>query len=145
MQPKPAIWPRTRFHGEDVLLQKHYVSKRSRRPKGVLAFLALDAGKRVFCYANAAVRKEDQNDEILRFVDYWKERTGHIPEELVFDSRLTTYQNLYQLDQLGMPFIDAATDRTDYYASRFGLQGALRCESAVSDSAYAHWRAHGEI
>jgi len=93
------------FHGEDALLQKHYVSKRSRRQKGVLAFLAQEAGKRVFCYANATVRKEDQNDEILRFIEYWKERTGHLPEELVFDSRLTTYQNLYQLDQLGIRFI----------------------------------------
>jgi hypothetical protein len=93
------------FHGEDALLQKHYVSKRSRRQKGVLAFLAQDDDKRVFCYANAAVRKEDQNDEVLRFVEYWKERTGHFPEELVMDSRLTTYSNLSRLDALGIDFI----------------------------------------
>jgi len=93
------------FHGEDALLQKHYISKRSRRQKGVLAFLAQDAGKRVFCYANAAVRKEDQNDEILRFIEYWRERTGHLPEELVFDSRLTTYRNLSRLNELGIEFI----------------------------------------
>jgi len=93
------------FHGEDALIEKHYVSKRSRRQKGVLAFLAQDAQKRVFCYANAAVRKQDQNDEILRFVDYWKQRTGHLPEELVFDSRLTTYQNLDKLNKLGIRFI----------------------------------------
>jgi len=93
------------FHGEDALLQKHYISKRSRRQKGVLAFLAQDADKRVFCYANAAVRKESQNDEILRFVEYWKQRTGHLPEELVFDSKLTTYRNLSRLNELGIPFI----------------------------------------
>jgi len=93
------------FHGEDALLQKHYISKRSRRQKGVLAFLAQDADKRVFCYANAAVRKETQNDEILRFVEYWKQRTGHLPEELVFDSKLTTYRNLSRLNELGIPFI----------------------------------------
>jgi len=93
------------FHGEDALLQKHYISKRSRRQKGVLAFLAQDADKRVFCYANAAVRKENQNDEILRFVAYWKQRTGHLPEELVFDSKLTTYRNLSRLNELGIPFI----------------------------------------
>jgi hypothetical protein len=46
-------------HGEDALLQKHYVSKRSRRQKGVL----------------------------------------------VFDSKLTTYRNLSQLNQLGIQFI----------------------------------------
>jgi hypothetical protein len=93
------------FHGEDALLQKHYISKRSRRQKGILAFLAQDADKRVFCYANAAVRKENQNDEILRFVEYWKQRTGHLPEELVFDSKLTTYRNLSRLNELGIPFI----------------------------------------
>ena len=31
------------FHGEDALVEKHYVSKRSRRQKGILAFLAQDA------------------------------------------------------------------------------------------------------
>lgn len=93
------------FHGEDALLQKHYVSKRSRRQKGVLAFLAQDADKRVFCYGNAALRKEDQNDEILRFVEYWKQRTGHLPEELVFDSKLTTYKNLSRLNEMGIRFI----------------------------------------
>ncbi|MGH8220673.1 MAG: transposase [Steroidobacteraceae bacterium] len=93
------------FHGEDALLQKHYVSKRSRRQKGVLAFLAQDAEKRVFCYGNAALRKEQQNDEILRFIEYWKQRTGHLPEELVFDSKLTTYKNLSRLNELGIQFI----------------------------------------
>ena len=28
------------FHGDDALIEKHYVSKRSRRQKGILAFLA---------------------------------------------------------------------------------------------------------
>ena len=67
------------FHGEDALIEKHYVSKRSRRQKGILAFLAQDAETRVFCYANGELRKDEQNDEILRFVRFWKERTGRYP------------------------------------------------------------------
>ncbi len=93
------------FHGEDALVQKHYVSKRSRRQKGVLAFLAQDASTRVFCYANAQIRQQDRNDEILRFVEFWKERTGRLPQELIFDSQLTTYLNLKQLNQWGIQFI----------------------------------------
>jgi hypothetical protein len=93
------------FHGEDALLQKHYVSKRSRRQKGVLAFVAHDASTRVFCYANAQVRKEDRSDEILRFVEFWEARTGHRPEELIFDSQLTTYRHLSQLNQGGIQFV----------------------------------------
>jgi hypothetical protein len=109
------------FHGDDALVQKHYVSKRSRRQKGILAFLAQDADTRVFCYANAQVRKEDQNDEILRFVEFWKERTGHRPEELIFDSRLTTYANLSRLNQLGIEFMTlrrrSPTLLTEVYAT----------------------------
>jgi hypothetical protein len=93
------------FHGEDALMEKHYVSKRSRRQKGILAFVAQDAETRVFHYANGQVRKADQNDEILRFVEFWNKRTGRLPEELVFDSKLTTYANLNRLNQMGIEFI----------------------------------------
>ncbi len=96
------------FHGEDALVEKHYVSKRSRRQKGILAFLAQDGEKRFFCYANSDLRKAQQDDEILRFVRFWKQRTGKLPEELIFDSKLTTYANLDRLNKLdrqGVKFI----------------------------------------
>jgi hypothetical protein len=93
------------FHGEDALVEKHYVSKRSRSQKGMLAFLAQDAETRVFCYANAELRKDQRDDEILRFVDFWKRRTGRLPEELIFDSKLTTYAKLNELNRLGIHFI----------------------------------------
>jgi len=93
------------FHGNDALVEKHYVSKRSRRQKGMLAFLAQDADTRVFCYANGDLGKDEQNDEILRFVEFWKQRTGHLPEELIFDSKLTTYANLHKLNRMGIQFI----------------------------------------
>jgi len=93
------------YHGDDALVEKHYISKRSRRQKGVLAFLAHDADTRVFCYARADLRKQDQADEILNFVAFWKKRTGRLPEEVIFDSRLTTYANLNRLNQQGVQFI----------------------------------------
>jgi transposase len=93
------------FHGEDALVEKHYVSKRSRRQKGILAFLAQDAERRMFCYGNVQIRKQEQNDEILRFVAFWKKRTGRLPQELVFDSKLTTYKTLNKLNRKDIPFI----------------------------------------
>ena len=92
-------------HGEDALVEKHDVSKRRRRQKGILAFLAQDADSRVFCYANAEVRKRDQPDARLRVVDFWNARTGTLPQELSFDSKLTTYANLKRLNQMGIAFI----------------------------------------
>jgi transposase len=93
------------FHGDDALMEKHYISKRSRKQKGILAFLAQDAGTRVFCYADCQVRAERHNDAILDFVAFWKKRTGHVPEELIFDSKLTTYAKLNQLNRDGIGFI----------------------------------------
>lgn len=93
------------FHGEDALVEKHYVSKRSRRQKGILAFLAQDGEQRFFCYANSDLRKEQQDDEVLAFVRFWKERTGAPPQELIFDSRLTTHANLSRLNRQGVQFI----------------------------------------
>ncbi len=93
------------FHGEEALVEKHYVTKRSRRQKGILAFVAEDAEQRVFCYGNTDLRKDEQADEILRFVDFWKARTGKLPEELIFDSKLTTYANLGRLNEIGIRFI----------------------------------------
>ncbi|MGA2186803.1 MAG: hypothetical protein ABSH47_27660 [Bryobacteraceae bacterium] len=86
-------------------LEKHYVSSRSRSQQGILVFLARDAEQRVFRYANAGVPKAGQSDEILRFIEYWESHTGARPEELIFDSQLTTHENLSRLNRQGIGFI----------------------------------------
>ena len=86
-------------------LGKHYVSRRSRSQKSVLVFLARDAQERVLCYSNAAIPRSQRVNEILRFVDFWKAQTGHPPEELVFDSQLTTYKNLRRLEDQEIRFL----------------------------------------
>jgi len=93
------------FHGDDALVEKHYVTKRSRRQKGILAFLAQDADNRVFCYVNGDLRKKDTAREILAFVSYWKDRTGAPPGEVIFDSQLTTHAALNELNAQGVRFI----------------------------------------
>jgi len=86
-------------------LEKHYVSSRSRSQQGILVFLARDATERVLCYSQAGIPKAQQPDEILRFVEFWTRHTGHPPEELVFDSQLTTYTNLHHLNTQGIRFM----------------------------------------
>jgi hypothetical protein len=87
------------YFGEEAVVEKHYVSMRSRRQKAVLVFFAQDAESKLFCYSNADLRKGEENDEIFRFVDFWKKQTGQNPPHLVFDSKLTTYANLSKLNQ----------------------------------------------
>jgi hypothetical protein len=90
---------------EEEPLEKHYVSSRSRSQKGILVFLARDATERVLCYSNAGITKSERAGEILRFVEFWKKHTGEVPSELVFDSQLTTYRNLSELNRRGLLFM----------------------------------------
>jgi hypothetical protein len=59
----------------------------------------------VLCYARAGITKGEQPAEILRCVEFWQQQTGTVPEELVFDSRLTTYAYLNRLNQRHIHFI----------------------------------------
>ncbi len=86
-------------------LERHYLSSRSRSQKGILVFLARDAAQGVLRYANAGVTKSEQAGEILQFVRFWKKHTGELPTELVFDSQLTTYEKLSDLNREGIFFI----------------------------------------
>jgi hypothetical protein len=93
------------YFGDDPFVEKHYVPRRSQRRKAVLAFLAQDAEGQVFCYSNADLRKGEESNEVLRFVEFWEKCYGERPKHLVFDSKLTTYPKLSALDKLDITFI----------------------------------------
>lgn len=93
------------FFGADEFVERHYLSKRSRSQKSILVFLAQDADSQVFCYSSANLLKREQPDEVLRFVEFWRKNSGRLPAELVFDSKLTTYKNLSQLNRMGITFM----------------------------------------
>jgi len=91
--------------GDDPVLEKHYVPRRSQRTRSVLTFFAEDAGTRTLVYANADLAKASQNREVIAFADHWHQVTGHDPALLIFDSKLTTQAVLAELDDRGIGFI----------------------------------------
>jgi transposase len=93
------------YYGEDPVIERHYVSMRSRRQKSILTFLAQDADGHAFCYANADLRKGEEAEEIFRFISFWEKTHGEKPRHLVFDSQLTTNANLARLDAMGITFM----------------------------------------
>src|SRR2546427_7785995 len=93
------------YYGEDPVVERHFVSARSRRQPSTLAFLAQDAAGRAFCSPHANLRKGEEAEEIFNFISFWKRTHGELPRHLVFDSRLTTYANLARLDKMGIAFI----------------------------------------
>jgi len=93
------------YYGQDPIIEKHYVSARSRSQPGMLVFLAQDEHSQTFCYANADLRKGEESEEIFRFIRFWEKAPGQLPRHLVFDSKLTTQANLARLDRLKIDFI----------------------------------------
>lgn len=92
-------------YGEKSTLEKNWFSQRGKAMKSALTFFAQDGDSQFINYANTDIRRKDAPREILNFVDYWLDIKGVINETLVFDSRLTNYQNLKQLDDLKVKFI----------------------------------------
>lgn len=93
------------YYGQDPVVEKHYVSARSRSQKSILVFLAQDDKSQTFCYSNADLRKGEEADEIFQFISFWEKAHGQKPRHLVFDSKLTTQANLARLDRMHIDFI----------------------------------------
>jgi transposase-like protein len=90
--------------GQDPVLEKHYVPKRSQRARSVLTFFAQDTGTRNLVYANADISKATQNREPIAFCDHWKQVSGTDPKMLIMDQKVTTQAVLGELDARGVKF-----------------------------------------
>jgi hypothetical protein len=93
------------YRGQEALLENHYIPCRGQACPSVQTFFAQVHEKQVFCYANANLTRDEQTKEVIRFVDYWKDLTGQNPQWLYFDSKLTTYGELSELNSRGIYFV----------------------------------------
>ena len=88
-------------YGEKSKMDTNWVGSKHQRLKSAQTLFAQDGDSRHLLYANTDIDREDESNEILNFVDYWIDVKGVIDQTLVFDSKLTTYENLEQLDGTG--------------------------------------------
>lgn len=91
--------------GEQSAMEKVWCGARGKALKGANTFFAQDAETNALLYANADVLRKEGSREILRFATYLREIRGVVDKTLVFDSRLTDYKVLGELDGLGVRFI----------------------------------------
>ena len=111
----PLLFPEARsfsldFHpipyrGEEAILENHYIPCRGLAGPSVQSFFAQEHENQVFCYANANLTRDQQAGEVLRFADFWQTLTGHDPQWLYFDSKLTTYGELSRLNERNIFFV----------------------------------------
>jgi hypothetical protein len=91
--------------GDESQMEKVWCGARNKAMKGANTFFAQDGETNVLLYANADVLRKDSKTEILNAVEYLEDIKGVINQTLVFDSRLTTYKVLGELDQAHIKFI----------------------------------------
>jgi len=109
------------YYGVNPVVEKHYVSARSRRQPSILVFMAQDDQSQTFCYSNADLRKGEEAEEIFEFIAFWKKTHGQQPRHLVFDSKLTTYANLARLEEMKIDFITLRRRTAKLLAEVYGL------------------------
>jgi transposase len=102
------------YFGETSEIERNWVATRGKRMKSILSLFAQDLDTTFLCYSNGDIKQDEQNDEVLQFVEYYKETTGILPERLIFDSKLTTYKNLDELNQKGIKFITLGRRGSDF-------------------------------
>jgi hypothetical protein len=99
----------------------------------VLSFFALEQESRVLCYANANLTRAEQPGEVMRFVEFWHELAGADPAWLYFDSKVTTYPELDQLNRRGVRFITIRR-RGESVVRRLSQLPASAWQKAVIDT-----------
>lgn len=92
-------------YGDESVLDEHWSGSRRQTVKGALTFIAQDCDSRCQLYVNADIHRREADDEVLAFVKFWQSIRGKFKQTLVFDSKLTTYENLRALDADRVTFI----------------------------------------
>lgn len=91
--------------GEESEMERVWCGSRGKAMKGAHTFFAQDGASDTLLYSRADITREEASEEIKSFVDYWVSVKGVVDETLVFDSKLTRYDVLYELDKADIKFI----------------------------------------
>jgi hypothetical protein len=120
------------YRGDNAILENHYIPCRGQATPSVQTFFAQEHENQVFCYANANLTRAEQSGEVLRFVDFWNALAGRNPEWLYFDSKLTNYAELSQLNERGV-FFATIRRRGSALLKRLKKQPSTDWTSAIID------------
>jgi hypothetical protein len=91
--------------GDESVLQEHWAGARGKRMKGALTLLAQDAESRLILFSAADIQRSEADDQILAFLSFWQGIKKPTESTFIFDSKLTTYENLSELNHQKIKFI----------------------------------------
>lgn len=91
--------------GDESVLQEHWAGARGRRMKGALTLLAQDADSRLLLFSAADIQRSEADEQILAFLSFWQGIKKPMESTCIFDSKLTTYEHLSELNRQKVRFI----------------------------------------
>jgi len=91
--------------GDESVLEEHWAGARGKRMKGALTLLAQDARSKLILYSAADIQRGEADDQVLTFLSFWRRITREVQSTFIFDSKLTTYENLSELNSQKIKFI----------------------------------------
>lgn len=91
--------------GDPEVHENHYLPTRGKAAPSLQSCFAYEPHGRVLCYSNANLTRADQAGELMRFVDFWRDLSGHDPQWLYFDSKVAPYSELAKINQRKIWFV----------------------------------------
>ena len=92
-------------YGEESEMEKVWCGARGKAMKGANTIFATDGKSNAIVYTRADILRNEEAQEVKKFVEYWKKIKNNVNETLVFDCKFTTYDVLDDLESDGIKFI----------------------------------------
>ncbi len=92
-------------YGDESEMEKVWCGARGKTMKGANTVLAQDSKSNAILYTRADILRNEESQEVKKFIAYWKKIKGDITETLVFDCKFTTYSVLDELESDNVKFI----------------------------------------
>jgi transposase len=92
-------------YGDKSEMEKVWCGARGKTMKGANTVFVQDSQSNTILYTRADILRNEEAEEVKKFVTYWKKINGEVDETLVFDCKFTAYKVLDELEDDKIKFI----------------------------------------
>ena len=92
-------------YGDKSEMEKVWCGARGKTMKGANTVFVQDGQSNTILYTRADILRNEEAEEVKKFVTYWKKINGEVDETLVFDCKFTAYRVLDELEDDKVKFI----------------------------------------
>ena len=92
-------------YGDESEMEKVWCGARGKTMKGANTIFVQDSQSNTILYTRADILRNEEANEVKKFVAYWKNINGRVNETLVFDCKFTAYRVLDELEDDKIKFI----------------------------------------